>query len=113
MSSGAVVHGQFLAYNDQDLERFCSFYAPDCVLATLNGPVLAEGIEAVRKRHKDLFAKFPKNKARLLSRIVVGEGVVIDHEDVERAPGGERFEVAAIYTLRDGRIARVDFARSA
>ena len=33
------------------------------------------------------------------------------HERVERAPGGDNFEVAAIYTLRDGKIARVDFAR--
>ncbi len=36
---------------------------------------------------------------------------VIDHESVERAPGGESFEVAPIYTIKDGLIARVDFVR--
>jgi len=30
---------------------------------------------------------------------------------VTRAPDGETFEVAAIYTIREGLIARVDFAR--
>jgi hypothetical protein len=36
---------------------------------------------------------------------------VVDHELVIRAPGGEQFEIIAIYTFRDGLIARVDFAK--
>jgi hypothetical protein len=28
-----------------------------------------------------------------------------------RSPGGDTFEVIAIYTLADGKIARVDFAK--
>ena len=31
--------------------------------------------------------------------------------DVVRAPGGEEFEIIAIYSFRDGLIARVDFAK--
>lgn len=38
---------------------------------------------------------------------------MIDHEDVGRTPDGPRFEVAAIYTMRDGKIARVDFVKAA
>jgi hypothetical protein len=30
---------------------------------------------------------------------------------VIRAPGGEQFEIIAIYSFRDGLIARVDFAK--
>jgi len=36
---------------------------------------------------------------------------VIDHERVARKPGAETFDVAAIYTIRGGKIARVDFVR--
>jgi hypothetical protein len=36
---------------------------------------------------------------------------VIDHEKVTRAEGGESFEVAAIYTIAGGKIARVDFVK--
>jgi hypothetical protein len=36
---------------------------------------------------------------------------VADHEHVLRGPGGEAFDVMAIYTIRGGKIARVDFAK--
>ncbi len=40
-----------------------------------------------------------------------GATVVVDHEKVSRAPGGESFEVAPIYTLANGKIVRVDFVK--
>lgn len=110
MSPADLVQAQLDAYNAQDVERFCAVYADDCVLASYNGDVLAEGLAAIRARHVNLFATHPQNKAKLVNRIAFAN-TVIDHEDVERAPGGERFEVAAIYTIKDGRIARVEFAR--
>ena len=58
----------------------------------------------------DAFATFPQNKAWLKGRVAVGN-TVVDHELVIRAPGGEQFEIIAIYTFRDGLIARVDFAK--
>ncbi len=105
-----VVDAQLEAYNAQDLESFCSFYADDAVLYTFNGDVQTAGLEAIRVRHADLFAKFPQNKATLKGRYVLGQRV-IDHEHVERAPGGETFEVAAIYTISDAKIVRVDFVK--
>lgn len=110
MSPIELVQGQLDAYNAQDVERFMTFYAPNAVLASHNGDVLAEGAEAIRQRHVNLFATHPQNKARLVNRIAFAN-TVIDHEDVARAPDGERFEVAAIYTIKNGLIARVDFAR--
>ena len=66
--------------------------------------------EALRARYAKAFAAFPENKARLVSRMAVGN-TVIDHEDVSRGPGKEQFEIIAIYTVKDGLIARVDFAK--
>lgn len=105
-----LVQAQLDAYNAQDLDTFCTFYAPDCVIADLNGGMQQNGIVEIRARYEKAWAQFPQNRAVALSRIVVGN-TVIDHERVSRAPDGETFEVAAIYTIRDGLIARVDFAR--
>ncbi len=106
-----LIQRQLEAYNSQDIEAFLACYADDAELASLNGGVNQKGLEAIRKRHEEMFAQFPQNKAKLVNRIDLGT-TVIDHEDVERAPGGDRFQVAAIYTIRDGKIARVDFARA-
>ena len=110
LSSADIVQGQLDAYNAQDLEAFCAFYADDAVLAPYGGEPHTVGLEAIRERHRGLFAQFPSNRAELLNRIVVGSNV-IDHERVLRAPGGETFEVSPIYTLAGGKIARVDFVR--
>ena len=105
-----VVQGQLDAYNAQDLDAFCAFYADDAVLGAYNGALATEGLAAIRERHAKLFAEFPQNRAELKNRIVVGVNV-IDHEHVTRSPGGDTFQVAAIYTLAGGKIARVDFVK--
>ena len=110
LSPVELVQGQLDAYNAQDVEAFCSFYAEDAVLGSYSGGVLAEGLQAIRERHVKLFADFPQNQAKLLNRIAFGN-FVVDHEDVERSPGGESFQVAPIYTIAGGKIARVDFVR--
>jgi uncharacterized protein (TIGR02246 family) len=110
-ASAELIQKQLDAYNNQNIEAFLACYAEDAVLAGMNGDVTHRGLAAIRKRHEDLFYEFPKNHARLVNRIDLGT-TVIDHEQVERSPGGDRFEVAAIYTIKDGKIARVDFARA-
>ncbi len=109
-ASSQLVQKQLDAYNQQDITAFLECYAEDAVLAGLNGAITQTGLEAIRKRHEELFFQFPKNHARLVNRIDLGS-TVIDHEQVERSPGGDRFQVAAIYTLREGKIVRVDYAR--
>ena len=108
--SSNLIQRQLDAYNRQDIAAFLECNADDAMLGGLNGEVTQTGLEAIRKRHEDLFFQFPKNHARLVNRIDLGS-TVVDHEDVTRSPGGDRFQVAAIYTIRDGKIARVDFAR--
>lgn len=110
MTNEQIVQAQLDAYNACDVEKCCSFYAEDCVIADLNGGVRQANRAELHARYTDLFKQFPKNHARLVNRVVVGN-TVIDHEDVSRAPSGEQFEIIAIYTLKDGLIARCDFAR--
>jgi len=109
-NSADLVQRQLDAYNRQDIEAFLEFYADDAVLGGLNGDITQSGVEEIRARHLELFAQFPDNKATVVNEIDLGSTVIV-HEDVSRGPGGDRFQVAAIYTIRDGKIARVDFAR--
>ncbi len=110
MTNEQIVQAQLDAYNAQDVARCCALYAEDCVVADLNAGVRQSGRAELHARYSDLFAQFPQNHARLVNRIAVGD-TVIDHEDVTRAPGGERFEIIAIYTIKSGLIVRCDFAR--
>lgn len=111
MTPANIVQRQFDAYNAQDIDAFLATYAPDCVISDLNGAVTQSGREAIRARYATMFAEFPQNRARVVSRMSLGD-VVIDHEDVSRGPNGPRFEAIAIYTVKNGLIARVDFVRA-
>lgn len=106
----AIVQAQLDAYNAQDLDAHCACFADDVVVADLNGAENLHGIAAYRERYRGVFAQFPQNRAELLGRLAAGD-VVVDHEKVMRGPEGPTFEVLAIYTLRGGKIARVDFVR--
>jgi uncharacterized protein (TIGR02246 family) len=105
-----VAQKQLDAYNAQDLDTYVTFFTEDCVVSGLNGVPTETSRNAIKARYAKAFAQFPQNKAELKNRVAVGN-TVVDHELVVRAPGGERFEIIAIYTFRDGLIARVDFAK--
>jgi len=105
-----IAGAQLDAYNAQDLEKYMTYFTEDCVVSGLNGTPTETSRDAIKARYAKAFAQFPQNKAELKNRIVVGN-TVVDHELVIRAPGGEQFEIIAIYTFRDGLIARVDFAK--
>jgi len=110
ISASDIAQAQLDAYNAQDLDAHCAQFSDDVRVADLNGVVTVEGLAAYRARYAKVFAEFPANQATLLHRIEIGN-VVIDHERVARAPNAEPFEVAAIYTIIDGKIGRVDFVR--
>ena len=105
-----VAEAQLDAYNVQDLEAYCSFFSDDVIVADLNGAVTLSGIDAFRAKYAQVFADFPENRVQLLGRMTIGH-TVIDHELVIRKPGGDQFEVAAIYTISDAKIVRVDFVK--
>jgi uncharacterized protein (TIGR02246 family) len=105
-----IAQKQLDAYNAQDLDTYVSYFTEDCIVSGLNGMPTETTREAIKARYAKAFAQFPQNKAELKNRIVVGN-TIVDHEMVIRSPGGEQFEIIAIYTFRDGLIARVDFAK--
>jgi uncharacterized protein (TIGR02246 family) len=105
-----VAQAQLDAYNAQDLDKYMTYFTEDCIVSGLNGTPTETSRDAIKARYAKAFAQFPQNKAELKNRIAVGN-TVVDHELVIRAPGGEQFEIIAIYTFRDGLIARVDFAK--
>jgi len=109
-SPSDVAQAQLDAYNAQDLDAHCAHFSDDVKVADLNGAVTVDGLAAYRARYAKVFADFPSNKAVLVARIAIGN-VVIDHERVLRTPTSEPFEVAAIYTIVDGKIRRVDFVK--
>ena len=108
--NGAIAQQQLDAYNAQDLDKYVSYFAEDCVVSGLNGTPTETSRAAIRARYAKAFETFPQNKAELKNRIAVGN-TVVDHELVIRKPGGEQFEIIAIYSFKDGLISRVDFAK--
>ena len=110
MSNTDIAQAQLDAYNAQDLEKYVTYFAPDCVISGLNGTPTETSRDAIKARYAKAFAQFPQNKAVLKNRVAVGN-TVVDHELVIRAPGGEQFEIIAIYSFKDGLISRVDFAK--
>jgi hypothetical protein len=111
VSLESITQAQLDAYNAQDLDAYCGYFTDDVVVADVGAEPNLRGNAAYRERYAGAFAKFPRNKAELLSRIVLGN-VVIDHERVDRGDGVTPvFEVAAIYTFNGDKIARVDFAK--
>ena len=111
MSIEQVAQAQLDAYNAQDLDAYCGYFTDDVVIADVGGAVSSHNLKALRERYEAAFAKFPGNRAELVNRIVLGNAV-IDHERVDRGDGSTPvFEVAAIYTFRGDKIARVDFTK--
>ena len=110
MSNTDIAQAQLDAYNAQNLEKYVTYFAPDCVISGLNGTPTETSRDAIKARYAKAFAQFPQNKAVLKNRVAVGN-TVVDHELVIRAPGGEQFEIIAIYSFKDGLISRVDFAK--
>jgi len=106
----AIAQKQLDAYNAQNVDAMVAFYAPDCTVVAPDGTVTERSRAEIRARYTKAFTQFPRNKANLVNRIAVGD-TVVDHEHVVRAPGGEEFEIIAIYTIKNGLIARVNFAK--
>ena len=107
----AITQKQLDAYNAQKLGAYLTFFTDDVIVADLNGAVSTDGLQAYEARYKDAFAKFPNNKATLVSRMAI-RNTVIDYERVDRGDGvTPPFDVIAIYTFRGDKIARVDFAK--
>ncbi len=97
-------------YNAQDADGYVEHMTDDACEAGYRGAVVRDGREGVRSGLKAMFAQFPQNRADILGSYALGETVVL-HEKVERAPGGEAFEVMSVYSFQDDKVSRVEFIR--
>lgn len=103
------VQGQLDAFNNRDLERFLSCYAPDAVIEDADGNVTMRGHEDMRPVYAALFESSPKLHAEVVQRIRSGAFVI----DEEHATGitAEGFppemRLAVIYRVKDDLIQQV------
>lgn len=106
-----LAEAQLAAYNNRDLETFCACFSADVEVYNHPGQLVLKGEAAFRVRYAERF-KAPGLLAELLGRTALGE-CAIDHERIwfEGPELSDPVEAIAVYTVRDGLIARVDFIR--
>lgn len=105
----SVVQRQLDAYNAREVDALVAIYADDARQYEFPDKLLAQGSAEIRARFALRFQE-PNLHAKLLNRIVVGD-LVIDHERVTRTfpEGTGTIELAAMYEVKAGRIARAWF----
>jgi len=108
-----LVQGQLNAYNQRDIDLFCTFFHPEVQVWRLNGEPekICEGMERFRKIYTTRFESNPELHCELKSRVVLN-GSVLDEEWVTGVVGQETpSHVVAIYSFRDNLIGYVWFTR--
>jgi hypothetical protein len=92
------------AYNAHDMDRFLGCYAEDVVIRDGGGTVLVRGRDAMRAEFTRLFDAAPALHGDVLSRIEVGDYVILE-ERIE-GYGGEALRGVMVYHLREDVIDR-------
>lgn len=98
---------QLNAYNLRDIDAFLEPYSDSVEIYRFNGGLMMKGKEEMRKSYTEMFKNTPDLHCKLVSRIVQGN-TVIDQESVS-GWGDKPVSAIAIYTIKNGKIARVDF----
>ncbi|MCC7436110.1 MAG: nuclear transport factor 2 family protein [Methanoregulaceae archaeon] len=102
------VEAQLIAYNAREDEPFMRCFTRDVRILNGRGEVVLEGWDAMRVRYAEAFAKEPDVRCALLHRIHHGD-FVVDHEHLTGYRDGTEKHAVAIYCVRDGLIAQVQF----
>ncbi|AKM11656.1 nuclear transport factor 2 family protein [Croceicoccus naphthovorans] len=104
------------AYNAQDADAYVAFMTEDACEANYRGDVVRKGREGTSTGLAAAFARWPQNRAEIVSAQEVGNYVLF-REHVTRGPATdgsdlvEPFEVVAIYSFEGDKCARVEFVR--
>lgn len=109
MTPKDLVELQLTAYNNQDLDLFCSYYAPNVNILSSSGRNPIHGREALKEMFGRLFSDIPTNRVSILNRIEQGD-FVIDQEWVTGRPG-DPYSVVAVYEVKNNLIQNVWFYR--
>ena len=101
---------QLEAYNARDLDAFMACYCEDVEVYTHPNALTLKGHDAFRARYVERF-KSEGLKATILHRVILGDKA-IDHERVwYDGDASTPEDLVVVYTVRDDKIARVDFVR--
>ena len=107
MKAIELVQGQLDAYNNRNLETFCTYFSED--VAVFDGKsqeCLFKGMSAFRERYKQTFSN-PNLHCHLLNRIEQDD-IVIDHEEVSGMAEDLVYAIA-VYRINKGLIQEVTF----
>jgi hypothetical protein len=77
--SADVVQQQLDAYNRRDLNAFLACYSPSAKMATHDGEILAQGMDAFRQLYAASFSRSSWQPVALGGRLV-SDTWVVDHE---------------------------------
>lgn len=106
----ALVQGQLEAYNDGDLDRFCSYYHPEVSIQNLvENQIICSGMDQFRSIYINLFRKYPEQKCILKSRIIKDESIIDEELVLGRPEFPEGLHAVAIYSFKEDRIHKVWF----
>ena len=107
MKAIELVQGQLDAYNQRDLETFCTYFSEDIVVFDgRTQECLFRGMVAFRARYENTFAN-PNLHCHLLNRIEQDD-IVIDHEEVSGMADDLVYAIA-IYRIENELIQEVTF----
>ena len=102
-----LAQGQLEAYNDRDINRFCTFFSSEIkVYDAHTNTLLFAGMDAFRERYTETFEN-PDLHCTVTQRIVLGN-IVIDKEEVQGF-GASFKEAIAIYHTNENCITEVHF----
>jgi hypothetical protein len=93
-----------VALNAKDVDGFVACYAPDATIEDGADTVRVRGHDELRATYGAQFARHPELRVEALRRIEAGAYVVQEERVTGRSAEPERH--VAVYTLRDGLIAR-------
>lgn len=104
-----VVQTQFDAYNERNLDLFCSCFSPTIKTYEFqNETPLVSGLDALREFYKTKRFIHENLHCKLIHRAVKGNKV-IDHEIITM--GDQTMELVAIYEVEQSLIQQVWFIR--
>ncbi|WP_041559022.1 nuclear transport factor 2 family protein [Novosphingobium sp. PP1Y] len=116
MSKLAIAEAMIAAYNAQDADLYVTYMTDEASEANYRGAVVREGKEGTRSGLKAAFARWPQNRAEIVSREETDNYVVL-REHVTRGPATdgsepvEPFDVLAVYSFEGDKCSRVEFIR--
>ena len=108
----ALAEGQLHAYNERDIEKFCTFYHPNVVVFVAGNPMpTMMGMDAFRKAYTNRFKENPDLHCQLRSRTVL-DNAILDEEWVTGVANSiAPSHVVAVYQFKDNLIHTITFVR--